>query len=257
MTETLAISNDLFPLTRELHQFVTYLQRPKVADGKWAEAVGLKCHELSEKVASARQCVEDHRRTLCLSLERISGNLRAYALEIEESRNVIRLKETYQSLAQGYELLRVELEAFRKQHAIAKTLRTQRLKTDNYARNVFHITMGLTAVLLYEYVLSYRQASIIILSLCAIALVLETTRRFLPRLNDFMVDRVFGAVSRPWERHQTNSSTYYTIGVALVTLFFTKPAAQIAVLVLAFGDPVATLVGKRWGTRKIWHEKSY
>jgi dolichol kinase len=151
----------------------------------------------------------------------------------------------------------VELERLRKQHSVGEAYRLQCLKTDNYARNVFHMTMGLTAVLLYEYVLSHRQASIVIVSLCATFLLLETVRRFLPSWNDFMVDRLFGAISRPWERHQINSSTYYTIGLVIVTLFFPKPVAQIAVLVLAFGDPMATLVGKRWGKRKVWNEKSY
>lgn len=257
MMETLAIRDGLFPLSYELHLFVTNLQKPRLADGKWAEAVRLRCQELGEKVTSARECVADHRRTLCLSLERISRNLRAYSLELEESRNGVRLRETYRSLTQGYELLRVELEKYKKQHSVGKTVRLQRLKTNNYARNVFHMTMGLVGVLLYEYVLSYRQASILIVSLFATFLFLEVIRRVFPRWNDFMVDRLFGAISRPWERHQINSSTYYAFGLVLVTLFFPKPVAQIAVLVLAFGDPMATLAGKRWGKLKIWNEKSY
>lgn len=257
MMETLAIRDGLFPLSYELHRFVTNLQKPRLADGKWAEAVRLRCQELGEKVTSARECVADHRRTLCLSLERISRNLRAYSLELEESRNGVRLRETYRSLTQGYELLRVELEKYKKQHSVGKTVRLQRLKTNNYARNVFHMTMGLVGVLLYEYVLSYRQASILIVSLFATFLFLEVIRRVFPRWNDFMVDRLFGAISRPWERHQINSSTYYAFGLVLVTLFFPKPVAQIAVLVLAFGDPMATLAGKRWGKLKIWNEKSY
>ena len=184
MSESLAIANDLFPLSRELHRFVTNLQKPRLADGNWAGAMRLRCQELSEKVSEARASVADHRRTLHLSLERVARHLRAYALELEENRNVARLKETYHSLTQGYELLRVELEQYRKQHPVVGTIHLRRLKTTNYARNVFHMVMGLTGVLLYEYVLSYRQVCTVIVSLCALSLTLEASRRFFPRWND-------------------------------------------------------------------------
>jgi len=257
MPESVVIADQLFPLSMELHRFVTNLQKPRLSDGKWAGTVRQRCQELSQKVALARTSVAEQRRALVLSLERISGHLHAYAQELEENRNIARLKETYRSLAKGYELLRVELERYRKQYAVQVAYPLERLKTINYARNVFHMVMGLTGVLLYEYVLSYRQTCLVIVSLCTLFLTLEALRRFFPRWNDFMVDKLFGAISRPWERHQVNSSTYYAIGLALVTLFFPKPAAQIGVLVLAFGDPMATLTGKAWGRWKIWKEKSW
>ena len=257
MNDTPVIADRLLPLSSELYRFVTRLQKPRLADGKLNEAVRLKCHELREKIASVREYAADHRRAFSVPLERISRSLGAYAQELEESRNVVRLREAYRSLAQGYELLRVELEKFKKQYAVGTTVHLQRLKTDNYARNVFHVTMGLAGVLLYEYVLTYRQASAVIGSLFATFVLLEVLRRFLPQWNDFMVDRLFGAISRPWERHQTNSSTYYALGLLLVTLFFPKPVAQISALVLAVGDPMATLAGKRWGRRKVWREKTY
>ncbi len=256
MPESVAIADQLFPLGWELHQFVTNLQRPRLADGKWAGVVRQRCQELSRKVAVARASVQEQRQALRLSLDRISGHLHAYAQELEENRNIAQLKETYRSLAKGYELLRVELERYRKQYAVQVAYPLRRLKTINYARNVFHMAMGLTGVLMYEYLLTYHQACIVMLSLCTLFVSLEALRRFFPRWNDFMVDKLFGAISRPWERHQVNSSTYYAIGLALVTVFFPKPAAQIALLVLAFGDPMATLAGKAWGRRKLWKEKS-
>jgi dolichol kinase len=257
MSESIAVADQLFPLSCELHRFVTNLQKPRLADGKWAGSVRQRCQELSEKVSAARASVEEQSRALRLSLERISSHLRAYAQELEENRNISRLKETYRSLSQGYELLRVELERYRKQYAVRDASPLRRLKTTNYARNIFHMVMGLTGVLLYEYVLTHRQTSMVIVSLCTLFLTLEALRRFFPRWNDFMVDRLFGAISRPWERHQVNSSTWYAIGLAVVTVFFPKLAAQVGVLVLAFGDPVATLVGKAWGRRKLWKEKSF
>ena len=256
MSESLTLTDDLFPLSGELHRFVTRLQKPRLADRGWAGAMRIQCQELSRKVTAARASVDEHRRTLRLSMERISRHLRAYAQELEGSRNIAHLKETYRSLTQGYELLRVELERYRKHHPVVGTISLQRLKTTNYSRNVFHMVMGLTGVLLYEYVLSYRQVSTIIVSLCVLFITLEILRRSFPRWNDWMVDKLFGAISRPWERHQTNSSTYYAMGLVVVTLVFPKPAAQIGVLVLAFGDPAATLAGKAWGPWKVWKEKS-
>lgn len=257
MIESPALADRLLWVCHELHPFFTHLQKPRLADGKWADAARRRCRELSEKVASLKESVAEHQKALDRALEGISRNLRGYAHELEESRNAQRLREMYQSLAQGYELLRVELAAFRKEHSLRNAFPVQRLKTTNYARNLFHITMGVTAVLVYEYLLTRPQASILVGSLLALFLSLEISRRFFPRFNDFMVDRLFGAISRPWERHQTNSATYYTLGLVLVALFFPKPAAQMGVLVLAFGDPAATMAGKRWGRWKIWQEKSW
>ena len=109
MSDSIAVADQLFPLSCELHLFVTNLQKPRLADGKWAGAVRQRCQELSEKVSAARASVEGQRRALRLSLERISGHLHAYAQELEENRNITRLKETYRSLTQGYYDTRHEL----------------------------------------------------------------------------------------------------------------------------------------------------
>jgi len=85
---------------------------------------------------------------------------------------------------------------------------------------------------------------------------LEITRRLSTRWNDYLVDRFFGAISRPWEKHQTNSATYYLLALTLITFVMPKHAVEIAILVLAFGDPAATILGKKWGGVKIWKEKS-
>jgi len=42
-----------------------------------------------------------------------------------------------------------------------------------------------------------------------------------------------------------------------VAFVMPKVAAEVGVLALAFGDPAASLVGQRWGTRKLWHDKSF
>ena len=240
LAETVAI-------THELYRLVSSIQKPQLSDRRWVKTICQRCHELSEQLLQMRAAIADQQKVLSQSLEKTATQLQAYAHTLESNPNLIRIKEMYKSLANGYERLRVELKPFK----------LQRLKTSNYARNIFHFGMGFIGVLLYEWVLSYHQVLGILLVLNAVFWSLELLRRFSPRWNEFLVERAFGAISRPCEHYQVNSATFYLLAITIVTAFFQKPVAQLAVFVLAFGDPIATLVGKRWGKRKIWREKSW
>ena len=61
---------------------------------------------------------------------------------------------------------------------------------------------------------------------------------------------------RPHERFQVNSASYYFFGLFLSALLFPKEAVLMGVLILGFGDPVASLVGQRYGRLKLYGEKS-
>ncbi len=93
-------------------------------------------------------------------------------------------------------------------------------------------------------------------AIAVVALTLEISRRFSTSWNQILVTKVFAPIARPREMYRTNGATYYTLATLILVAIFSKPAAEIGLLALAFGDPGASLIGKRWGKLKLYRQKS-
>ena len=87
-------------------------------------------------------------------------------------------------------------------------------------------------------------------------LCLDLARRFSTRLNHWFIDGLFGWLARPSDAHAMPSSTWYTVGLTLGTAMYPKNAIVLGALILAFGDPIATLAGKRFGKRHLFRDKT-
>jgi dolichol kinase len=60
---------------------------------------------------------------------------------------------------------------------------------------------------------------------------------------------------RAWEDRRVLGSTWFSIGALAALLLFGLDAGGAAILFLAWGDPAAELVGRRWGSpekQKTW-----
>ena len=141
-------------------------------------------------------------------------------------------------------------------HAEERAKTPESLRTLKGARTWFHIGMGMLGASLYEFVITRGQALTILFMLAAIFGTLEVTRRFSSRWNDFLVTNVFGAIARPREYHKVNSATFYLIALCFITTFFERTAVIVGIIVLAYGDPAAAWMGKRFGKLKLYREKS-
>lgn len=161
----------------------------------------------------------------------------------------------YTNAARSYESWLAQWQATRA-HAEERAAAPSSLRTLKGARTWFHIAMGMFAACMYQFVINRTQALIILGSLSAIFGTLEITRRFSAKWNDFLVTNVFGAIARPREYHKVNSATYYLLALGIVTTFFQRTEVIVGILVLAFGDPAAAWMGKRFGKRKLYKEKS-
>jgi dolichol kinase len=75
---------------------------------------------------------------------------------------------------------------------------------------------------------------------------LEINRRKNPALNERLM-RFFGRVAHAHERYRVNSSTWYATALMLLSLWAAPAVSSIAVAVLGIGDPIAALVGRRFG----------
>ncbi|HEY3448027.1 MAG TPA: hypothetical protein VGK67_16845 [Myxococcales bacterium] len=124
------------------------------------------------------------------------------------------------------------------------------------ARTLFHISSGVVATVMYQFYLTTFQAEMVLLSLLGLFVGLEVTRRFSKRWNHFLAGKVFHSIARPREYYRVNSSTLYLLALALVAPVFSRPAVLTGVLILAFGDPAAAWLGKRYGKLKLYRSKS-
>jgi dolichol kinase len=140
--------------------------------------------------------------------------------------------------------------------ALLNTLPTQSaagapsVRPTNYARSLFHAgsaAVGLASVALIP---SHTIILGIALTFATYAWSMEIGRRFSPKMNDWLM-RMYGPVSHPHERYKINSATWYATALVFLALFASRPATMAALAVLGVADPVAALVGRRWGKHRI------
>ncbi len=245
--------NEVF---KDLRGFIGSIHKPKFSDAAWAEAKTKVSQELAAKMAEMHEYVTDKKKSFSesftASLARMQQSLQEYSAELKAKPNSPRLQALYDELAEDYE----ELVANIRTQKIAQ-IKAIHLKPVNYARNIFHVLNGLTCAMLYQFVLSKELALWLMGGFLSVFIFLEVIRKFKPKMNDFMVDKLFGMISRPHEKHKINGSTNYLIAMFLLVVFFDKPVVLMSVLILGFADPAASVVGKLWGRRKLFREKSF
>jgi len=87
-----------------------------------------------------------------------------------------------------------------------------------------------------------------------IALILELIRRYSKSLNRIL-KKVFKPVGKSGEASSVSGTSYFLMGTAIAGLF-PVPYSLISIVMLAFGDSWAVLVGKRWGKHQWLQGKS-
>lgn len=128
------------------------------------------------------------------------------------------------------------------------------MRPTNYARNVLHVTSALIAVGLLELAPSAWLVPIGVFFVAS-AFLMETTRRFSPRINDALM-WVFGAVAHPHETYRVNSASWYTIALLTLAILDVPQAAALGLVALGFGDPAAALVGRAYGRTRLINGRS-
>jgi dolichol kinase len=213
----------------------------------------------SERIGEAREALSDRLSRLGDQLRTESGRARAALEELRQAvesypygpadpEDTTGLVAFGKALTERYEALAEALAARRlvEPVEIAAAVANRRPKL---VRALFHVAMGVSCAALYQLVVDRTQALWILAAFVSFFGSVEIVRRFSRPLNDFWVDKVFGKVARPQERYRTNSATYYMLGMAVIVLLAPRLVVCAALLVLAFGDPLASAAGHRWGGR--------
>lgn len=150
-------------------------------------------------------------------------------------------------LVPRYEAARAALSAY--------AVHVPSLRPTNHRRSFFHALMG-TVTLAILYALPDPSWGIAITGAFLVwAWTMETVRRTSPRLNALLM-KAFAPVAHPHETHRVNSASWYVTALFLLSLTRAPLVCAIGVAVLAFGDPLAALVGRRLGRIKLAHGRT-
>lgn len=100
-------------------------------------------------------------------------------------------------------------------------------------------SLGLAALFLRN---PHPMLTIVLVSLLAVAVLLEVARRYSPAL-ETALERLSCGAMRPAEHSRVTGSTFLLAGFCLAWVLFSDHAAGVAMLVTATADPAAAMVG--------------
>jgi dolichol kinase len=113
-------------------------------------------------------------------------------------------------------------------------------------RKTFHLVMGLVIVYCYLAGTPRWTAVSILGSFLGLDLMLEASRLRNPAFNGRFL-RFWGPLMRAHEVQRLSTVPHYISSAMLAIAVFPKPVAILSLLYLAFGDPVASLIGILYG----------
>jgi dolichol kinase len=122
------------------------------------------------------------------------------------------------------------------------------------ARKIWHV-VGVSGIFLAYVLLPEMISSLILAAAVVIFLPIDFLRHKYPALNDWMV-HAFKPIMRTHEVHRIAGTTYLLSGVSVIVAFFPRPVVALTLLFLAFADPIASLVGIKYGKDKVFGHKS-
>ncbi len=128
------------------------------------------------------------------------------------------------------------------------------LRPSNLVRSVIHAMNG-TLVLLALAALDDVGTRWLAVGAVVAAWGMESSRRVWPAVNRFLMT-VMGPMAHPHETDRVNSATWYVSALLLLAFVVPEAAGAVAVAVLAWGDPAAGLVGRRFGRTRFANGRS-
>ncbi|HHO50016.1 MAG TPA: hypothetical protein ENK18_03885, partial [Deltaproteobacteria bacterium] len=130
------------------------------------------------------------------------------------------------------------------------------LRTTNHTRSLYHVANAVGVILLVELVLQSPTARIgTALAAAGLGWGMELSRRWSPKINELLM-QLFGKVAHPHEAHHVNSATWYVTAVLLLSVSVSVEVGVGALAVLGLGDPIAALVGRRWGRTPLLYNRT-
>jgi dolichol kinase len=111
-------------------------------------------------------------------------------------------------------------------------------------RKLIHLATAVVPAI--GWLISQPLSVVLAAALLLASLLVEGARRLWPAMNRLLW-RMLPATFREWEDERVLGSTWFSLGMLATLLLFGRDVGGTAVLFLAWGDPVAEIVGRRWG----------
>lgn len=118
------------------------------------------------------------------------------------------------------------------------------------ARKIWHMGMGLFMALAYSYWMSRGTAVLLLGIFLSLFLMIEVARLKWPVINRISL-KLMGSLMRSHEIDKISGTPFYIGGVLVAVVIFPKSIAILSILLLAFGDPIASFFGVLYGDRSI------
>ncbi len=243
------------PIAIEIHALLRELD-PARWRGDAEQALRTKMEGIETRLVALRQVLEPMGATTDETLT----NLRDRIAELDELVRS-RIAEFKVRAEQGRE----EWQAFRARlspayEQLAEVLRAEAvhvpsLRPTNYKRNLVHVTFGFFAFAVIQLLPSALWIVAIATSFFVYAWSVEFLRRRSPAFNE-RVMKLYGSIAHDHEWHRVNSATWYASALFLLSLTGSYLVCSVAVMVLAVGDPMAALIGRRFGKTKLINGRS-
>lgn len=226
--------------------------------------IALQLHEILSEIDAARwrdemeAALRARLAAVQAHLERGQGSARLAALGHT-------LRDELHRLEQSSADLRTRWLAFKQRlqpaymtlaaHLRAESIHVPSLRPTNYARNLFHVGSASVALLAIEALRSPLLLFCLALAWGTFAWSMEILRRVRPSANVTLM-KFFGPVAHPHETHRVNSATWYATALVLLATTGSGLLCAVAVAVLGVGDPMAAVIGRRFGRVKLMHGRS-
>ena len=230
---TRAIAVELHGLFRALDR---RLQTPELVRHKLQAA----SHRIDELLAADWTLVPD---SVTESLERVAELLRTWTPDTEDTSAWAELKS---QLRERYAGLSTALRRER--------VKVPELRPTNYARSAFHIGAAVVCLVLIVSLTS-QQLPWAAGAFAAWSWCMEGLRRVSKRANAAMM-AFFRPIAHEQERDRINSATWYMTSLVLLALTESPLLCVTGVAVLGLADPLAGLVGRRFGRVRLINGRS-
>ena len=136
----------------------------------------------------------------------------------------------------------------------AEKIHVPSLRPTNWARSALHVGTAVLAVAAIE--LMPPSALIVFAALWVVFVwSCEIGRRNSTKINAILM-RAFKPVAHVHESYRINSATWYATALLLLALTRSTVVELAAVSILGIGDPMAGLVGRKFGKIKLMHGRS-
>lgn len=224
-------------------------------------AIALQLHGVLTDIDPARwrdemaAALKERLKEISLKLEQVSHRARMKPLASAMRAELSRLDEPSIEPRTRWLTFKQQLQPVYAGLAASLKIHVPALRPTNYSRNLFHAGSALAAVVTIELVRNPVTLLAIAVVWAAFAWTCEVSRRLSPAVNVQLM-RVFGKVIHPHEIHRVNSATWYATALVLLALTQSTVLCAMAVVVLGVGDPLAALIGRRYGRVRLLHGRS-